>query len=123
VSVARTASTAQLPEIADLGRTDAVDAHQVSFYERPDGDGTTLMVIEVFNLRGDRIARTCLEHLGEDYRPGVDGRRSIADEVLGESHLERYGEFHIDPVHRYRRQVADVGIRVERRPVRPRLSA
>jgi len=110
VSLYRTSSVSEVPTLQNMLRTVAERAHSASVYSRPGSDGSTTMVIEVTDVHRNLLARSVID------APADASRETVADHLLVDSYLDRYSAFRIDPVHKHRRLVALVGLRLSLDP-------
>lgn len=104
MTIERTSHLSGVNGLAGLQVEDAIMAHRVTANARTGRDGTTTVIVEVLDRRGNLLARDVLD---------TDAKReSAADHMLVDSRLERCGAWRVDPIHKNKRLVAEVTLRM-----------
>lgn len=104
MTIERTSYLSGVTSLVGLQIEDAVMAHRVAAYARPGREGTATVVVEVLDRRGNLLARDVLDTDAQ--------RETAADHMLVDSRLERSGAWRVDPIHKHRRLVAEVTLRL-----------
>lgn len=104
MTIERTSHLSGVTSLRYLQLEDAVAAHRVTANVRTGRDGVSTVVIEVIDRRGNLLARDLLD---------TDAKREVAaDHMLVDSRLERCGAWRVDPIHKHKRVVAEVTLRL-----------
>ncbi len=104
MTIERTTTLSGITGLAALRAEDAAAAHRVTANARVGRDGVAAIIVEVTDRRGNLLAREIVDS---------EAKREIAaDRMLSGSRIERCGPWRVDPVHKNRRLVAEVTLRM-----------
>lgn len=104
MTIERTSYVSDVTGLAALQVEEAAAAHRVTANARVGRDGVASIIVEVTDRRGNLLAR---EIVDSDAK-----RETAADRLLSGSRIERCGPWRVDPVHKNRRLVAEVTLRM-----------